>query len=639
MLPESSHISLGESLRVLRRLWGFVRPYRGKFVLSILLLLLSVPLAQFALFLTRDVTNKALLATHLTADERWSIVLSIVGLQALFYFSSALLSTCREVLEWYGSMRSTFDLRLAFYRHLNKMPLAFLTKRLPGEHLFRATADMVSVFRIASRPAVATASGQSAPDSKEVAMAIYSNDVDPYDPGVMGIIVRTVPLMVETIYSLLWGVILLFLIDGMLSLMLLAYIFPFAFVSHRLFDKVRGSAFHFKETAEMEAGSLRDSIAGLRTLKSLGRLKVQRKKYMHAVANTRRAGIKQISEIVLVQSGAQVGMKWAFSICIYVYLTSRVMEGSATLGDWIAALLLVEAAQGPLENFVQILQLIKVQLVPAQRILETLDAKPTIVDRPGAIKLADVSGHIKFENVEFAYEPERPVLNGLSFEVKPGQYLGIVGPSGAGKSSVIALMLRLYEPSAGTVLIDGNSVSDIALSTFLERVGTVPQTTHLYTGTIADNILFGNPKATREDLERAAIMSGVSKFAIRFDDGLGTLVGEGASLSGGERQRIGIARALIRNPKILVLDEATANLDPETEADILEELKALRGSMTIISIAHRLKAVEPCDQVLVLDAGRAAQLGSHEELIQMEGLYRKLWALQNELSHLEGAAS
>ncbi|MCE9559762.1 MAG: hypothetical protein K8R88_12525 [Armatimonadetes bacterium] len=299
-MPAEAPISLAESFAVIKRFWAFVRPYRGKFFLGILLLLFSVPLAQFALFLTRDVTNKALLATSLTADERWQTVLRIIGLQAIFYFSSALLGTCREVLEWYGSMRSTFDLRLAFYRHLHRMPLSYLSQRLPGEHLFRSTADMVSVFRVASRPATATASGQSAPDSKEIAMAIYSNDVDPYDPGVMGLIVRTVPLIVETLYSLLWGVILLFLIDPTLSVLLVLYIFPFAYISHRLFNKVRESAFLFKEKAEIETGSLRDSIAGLKTLKVLGRLKAQRKKYMDSVANTRRAGIRQISEIVLV---------------------------------------------------------------------------------------------------------------------------------------------------------------------------------------------------------------------------------------------------------------------------------------------------------------------------------------------------
>lgn len=634
-----SHISLQEGLRVLRRCWSFVRPYRGKFFLAIALLLFSVPLAQFALFLTRDVTNKALLATHLSSEERWGTVVRIVGLQAIFFLSSAILGTCREVLEWYGSMRSTFDLRLAFYRHLHRMPMAFLAKRLPGEHLFRATADMVSVFRIVSRPATATASGQSAPDSKEVAMAIYSNDVDPYDPGVMGLIVRTVPLMVETLYSLGWGVILLFLIDPKLSLFLLLYIVPFALISHRLFDRVRGSAFRFKQSAEIELGSLRDSVAGLKALKALGRLRTQRRKYMHTVSNTRRAGIGQIADMVLVQNGAQMAMRWSFSIGMYVYLTARVMQGSATLGDWVAALLLIEAAQGPLENFVQILQLVKVQLVPAQRILETLDAEPTIVDPPNAAKMGPVRGRVEFENVDLSYTPGRKALDGLSFTVEPGMYVGIVGPSGAGKSSIISLLLRLYLPDQGEVRVDGQDIAKVQIQSFIDQVGTVPQTTCLYSGTIAENIWFGDPKASLETMEQAADQAGVTAFARRFPAGLDTELGEGATISGGERQRIGIARALVRNPRILLLDEATANLDPETESRILQEIESLRNGRTIISVAHRLKAVASCDLILVLDSGRLVQSGTHAELTRVDGVYRSLWVEQSREMELMGTVS
>lgn len=606
-----------------------MRPYRGKFYLSILLMLLAVPLAQFALFLTRDVTNQALTATTLSADERWSTVVRIVTLQAIFFMSSAILSTWREVTEWYGSMRSTFDLRLAFYKHLHRLPMSFLNKRLPGEHLFRATQDMVSVFRIAGRPASATPSGQAPPDSKEVAMAIYSNDVDPYDPGVMGLIVRTIPLMAETLYGLGWGVALLYLIDPYLSLGLLLYIFPFAFISHRLFDKIRHTAFEYKAASERETGVLRDSIAGLRTLKALGRLKYQRLRYTESVVNARRRSIQQISQMVLVQNGAQMGMKWVFSLGMYVYLTSRVMQGSATLGDWIAAFLLIEAAQGPLENFVQLIQLVKVQLVPAQRILETLDVKPAIDDAPDARPLPELAGRIEFQGVTFSYEPTRPVLRDLDLVIEPGSFVGIVGPSGAGKSSLISLLLRIYVPESGTISIDSVDLQKLKLDTFLDQVGTVPQTTCLYGGSIEDNILFGNPWASEGQVLAAANLSGVTAFAGRLPDGLNTELLDGATISGGERQRIGIARALVRNPRLLVLDEATANLDPETEEAILQTINRLRTDLTIVSVAHRLKAVVTCDRILVMDKGRIVQSGTHAELVAQPGLYASLWAQQN----------
>ncbi|MBC8065825.1 MAG: ABC transporter ATP-binding protein [Chlorobia bacterium] len=615
-------------MRVLRRFWAFVRPYRGKFFLTICLLFLSVPLAQFALFLTRDVTNQALLAANLTADERWATVLRIVGLQAIFFLSSAVLSTWREVLEWYGAMRATFDVRLAFYKHLHRLPLSFLARRLPGEHLFRSTTDMVSVFRVANRPAAPTASGQSPPESKEVAMAIYSNDVDPYDPGLMGMIVRTVPMIIETLYSLAWGAALLFLIDPVLSLCLILYIVPFTLVSQRLFNRVRKTAFAFKERSEVEAGVLRDSIAGLRTLKSFGRLNYQLKRYMHSVIDARRRGIQQISEIVLTQNVAQMGMKWAFSMSIYLYVTIRVMQGKSTIGDWVVTFLLIEAAQAPLENFVQLLQLVKMQLVPAQRVLETLDQEPAIVDPPNAPKIPEVSGRVQFKDVQFSYSDVRPALNGISLTIEPGTYVGIVGPSGAGKSSLIALLLRLYQPQSGAILVDGHDVGQIQLQSLLDQVGTVPQSTYLYSGSILDNILFGDPWASEEDLARAIADSGVDRFAARFPEGLETELGEGATISGGERQRIGIARALVRNPRILVLDEATANLDPETEESVLRSIDVLRQGRTVLSVAHRLKAVMRCDQIVVLEEGRVSQTGSHAELISAPGPYQTLWREQ-----------
>lgn len=459
-------------------------------------------------------------------------------------------------------------------------------------------------------------------------MAIYSNDVDPYDPGVMGMIVRTVPLLIETLYALGWGVGLLFLIDGTLSWMLMAYMIPFAVVSHLLFDRIRGSAFRFKQTSEHELGALRDTIAGMRTLKALGRLKVQRLKFMQAVGDTRYNAVRQISQTALAQNGVQMGMKWVFSIGIYVYLTSRVMQGQASLGDWIAAFLLIEAAQGPLENFVQILQLVKVQTVPAQRILETLDAQPSIVDKVGGNWMGTVQGGICFKDVSFGYRNDRLVLQGVDFSIKPGEYVGIVGPSGAGKSSIIALLLRLYVPQSGQVLVDGQDINEIQIASLIEQVGTVPQTTAIYTGSIADNIRFGQPKASDGEVNDVARRAGIVEFADRFESGLDTLIGENSTLSGGERQRIGIARALIRKPRILVLDEATANLDPHTEAAILSELEVLRSNMTIVSVAHRLKAVQYCDRILVLESGRVAQMGDHQALVSHPGLYQRLWQMQ-----------
>ncbi|HWD40308.1 MAG TPA: ABC transporter ATP-binding protein [Fimbriimonas sp.] len=622
---EASNLNLLLACRLLGRFWTFVRPYRGKFYLGLCLILIAVPLNQLALFLTRDVTNKALSSSALTTDQRWSTVIHIVGLQIVFYLASAVLSTWREVLEWYGGMRSTLDLRLAFYKHLHRLPLSFLNSRPPGEHLFRSTTDMTSMFLVRGRVAVPGAAGQSPPDSKEVAMAAYSNDVDPYDPGIMGMIVRTVPMIFETLYALAWGLGLLFLIDPILSLCLLIYIVPFTFLSARMFDKIRRTAFAYKEAGENEIAVLRDSVGGLRTLKAFGRLTEQLRKYVHAATVTRRRAIRQAYEIVLTQNVLQMGLKWIFSLTVYGYVTVRVMKGQASVGDWVATFLLIDSAQAPLENFVQLTQLTKMQLVPAQRILHTLDVQPTLLDRPHAVRLPRIEGRIGFHGVTFGYSPEQPVLHNLELTVEPGEYIGVVGPSGAGKSSLIALLLRHYQANSGKVTVDGEDLLDVKLLSFLDQVGAVPQTTFLYSGAIAENILFGNPFATLEDLEAAAKVSGVSRFASQLTNGLLTEVGEAGLISGGERQRIGIARALIRDPRILILDEATASLDPETEEAILGSIDLLRNGRTVLSVAHRLKAVQHCDRIVVMDQGRIVQIGKHEQLVVEPGLYQSLW--------------
>lgn len=624
----SDLISLG------RRLWAVVRPYRGKFFLGICLLLLAVPLGQFAIFLTRDVTNQALNTSNLTIQERWNAVIRIVTLQALFWLASALLSTWREVLEWYVSMRSTIDLRLKFYRHLHSLPMSFLSKSGPGAHLYRATADMVSMFRVGNRIETSTPAGQMPPESKEVqATYYYSNDVDPYDPGVMGIVARSMPLFVETLYALGWGTALLYLIDPVLSLLLVLYIIPFAIVSYFSFNKVRHSAIVFKSGVEFELAVLRDSIAGLRTIKAFGRNALQLKHYYRAAGDARRSGIQMYVSLVKAQGLLQQGMRWTFTTIVYIYLARRIVVGQATIGDWVATGLLIEAAQMPLQNVVQLTQLVKMQLVPVRRIFETLDTQPTLVDIPLATVLPLLHGELTFKDVTFGYRQDEPVIQNLSLTIKPGEYLGIVGPSGAGKSSLINLALRLYRPDSGEIIIDGNDLDGVRLESYLDQVATVPQSTFLYTGTIAENVLFGNPNATDEDLRLALDLAGATQFLTEHADGVNTNVYETAPISGGERQRIGIARALIRNPRILFLDEATANLDPGTEDSVLRTIQRVRQGMTVVTIAHRLKAVTNCDRIIVLDRGQVVQSGKHSDLVRQPGLYQALWRLQREESN------
>lgn len=593
-----ARLSLREYAYVIRRFWGFILPYRTKFYLGILMVLLSVPIGQFVLFLTRDVTNRALVPSDLPVDERWRIVVQIALLQAGLFLLSSLLWVFREVLEWYVAMRATFDIRLAYYRHLLRLPLAFLRQRPPGEHLYRATTDMGTPF------------------------------VDGYDPGVAGMIVRQGPLLLETVYSLGWGAVFLYLIDPILGWTVILYVVPYFIVATWMYSKIRHTQFRFRHRTEQESAVLRDSVAGLRTVKFAGKTTRQRRNFVAAAIRTRRENIRLLFQQTLADQGALWALRFGLNCTVYILITFRVLSGRASIGDWLATFALVTAAQAPLEKFVQIIQKIRVDMVPAQRILETLDVEPEFEDKPDAVVLADVQGRVEFENVSLEYIPGKKSLDGVSFCIEPGQHVAFVGPSGAGKSSMLSLILRLYLPSDGAVRIDGVDTRDLKLESLLIRSGLIPQSTYLYEGTVADNIRFGNVRATDVQVMDAATASGLDAFLAAQPDGLDTVVGEGATISGGEKQRIGIARALVRNPRLFLLDEATANLDPVTERDILAVVERIRHGRTVLTVAHRLKAVVGCDQIVVLDQGRVEGIGTHDELIKDCALYRVLWEQQ-----------
>ncbi|MCW5941262.1 MAG: ABC transporter ATP-binding protein [Fimbriimonadaceae bacterium] len=605
-LKPHPRLTLGEFFRVLRRFWPFVARYRGKFALGLLLVLVAVPLGQFSVFLTRDVTNRILAASEESVEARWGAVLAIVGLQAAFWLVSSLLATAREVIEWYLSMRSTYDLRMAFYRHLYRLPLSFLQQRPPGEHLYRATED------------------------------IGPRDGDGYAPGLMGMICRQAPQLLEAVYGVVWGAFLLSLVDPNLAWMLAAYIVPFALCANWMYDKMRQSAFAARGMAAYEQAVLRDSIAGLRTLKSIGRTLLQRRIYARAASDTKRCQNQLNFQTVLTTQGLIIGFRLAFSAIVFVYISNRVMAGTATIGDWVVTFLLVNEAQTPLEKAVQVIQQIRILIVPAQRVLETLDVEPTLHDPPNAVALGPLEGRVRYENVSFEYLPGVPVLRNVTFEIAPGEHVGFVGPSGAGKSSLLGLFLRLYAPSHGSVTIDGVDVSDVRLDSLLSQCAVVPQTAFLYEGTIRDNVLYGDPDASDAAFAQACRDAGVADFVERLADGYDTWIGEGTLLSGGEKQRVCIARALIRNPRVLILDEATSSLDSRTESEILECLNRIAQGRTVISIAHRLRAVMRCDRIHVLSQGRIVQVGSHADLVERDGLFREMWQEQTAEALLAG---
>jgi ATP-binding cassette subfamily B protein len=269
-------------------------------------------------------------------------------------------------------------------------------------------------------------------------------------------------------------------------------------------------------------------------------------------------------------------------------------------------------------------------------VVEVLEASPDVVDRPGAVAPVGVRGEVAFEGVWFGYERDRPVLRGVGFEAGPGEVVALVGPTGAGKSTLAGLLPRFFDPDRGVVRLDGRDLRGLRLESVRASVSLVLQESFLFPFSIAENIAYGRPGASREEIEAAARAASAHEFVSRLPDGYDTLVGErGAKLSGGERQRVAIARALLKDAPVLVLDEPTSALDAETERSLLAALERLMAGRTTLVIAHRLSTIRRADRILVLRAGEIVERGSHDELIALGGAYAHMHAIQ----HSDGDAT
>jgi ATP-binding cassette subfamily B protein len=268
-------------------------------------------------------------------------------------------------------------------------------------------------------------------------------------------------------------------------------------------------------------------------------------------------------------------------------------------------------------------------MVSARRIFEVLDTEPEVKEKPGAIELKNVRGEVFFKDVVFGYDKDKPILRGMSFKVKPGEKVALVGATGSGKSTVIKLIPRFYDPQEGCILIDGVDIRDVKISSLRKHIGIVHQDVFLFPTTIRENIAYGKPNATQDEIERAAKAARIHDFIMSLPKGYDTVVGErGVTLSGGQRQRLAIARALLVNPSILILDDSTSSVDAETEKEIYESLKELVKNKTVFIVTQRLSTLKLSERIIVIEDGRVVEDGAHEELMGKGGVYARLYVSQ-----------
>jgi ATP-binding cassette, subfamily B, heavy metal transporter len=308
-----------------------------------------------------------------------------------------------------------------------------------------------------------------------------------------------------------------------------------------------------------------------------------------------------------------------------------IAAGEKTVGHFVMVNALMLQLFIPLNFMGMVYREIKQSLTDIERMMDVLAQNPEVQDRPGAAPLVVTGGTIRFENVKFRYEPERLILDGLTFEVPAGKVVAIVGPSGAGKSTVSRILLRFYDVAGGRVTIDGQDIRDVTQASLRAALGVVPQDTVLFNDSILYNIRYGRPEASDEDVEEAARLARIDGFIRALPEGYRTMVGErGLKLSGGEKQRVAIARTILKGPPILLLDEATSALDSHTEREIQDALDTVSRSRTTVVIAHRLSTIVGADRILVLEAGRLVEQGTHGELLARGGIYAGLWNRQRQ---------
>lgn len=405
-----------------------------------------------------------------------------------------------------------------------------------------------------------------------------------------------------------------------------AYItFTFMITNWRMKFRVTMNAMDSKANAQAI-----DSLLNYETVKYFGNEAYELQRYDESLSKWESAAISSQTSLSALNVGQ--GLIIATGVTVMMVLASNgVVEGSLSLGDLVLVNAFLLQMFIPLNFLGVVYSQLKHALSDMQLMFDLLHQVPEIKDTSGAKKLAVGSGEVRFQNVTFAYDPERTILRHVDFTIPPGHKVAVVGPSGAGKSTLARLLMRFYDVSSGTISINGQDIRSVTQQSLRSAVGVVPQDTVLFNDTLYYNIAYARTSASREEVMQAAQLANIHKFVMSLPRSYDTVVGErGLKLSGGEKQRVAIARAILKNPKILVFDEATSSLDSESEQTILEALRKVAANHTTLVIAHRLSTVIDADHILVMDQGRIVEQGSHQLLLAQNGMYARLWTIQKD---------